>query len=275
MIKLIIISKDRACQLQCLLKSLELNAPKLYKIQINYKYSNDDFRIGYEKLQKEKFFLDIDWKLETNLRRDFISGIQTNKYKLFSMMTDDCIYYRKQNVIYEEIEDLLGDSTLHFSTRLGRNSVVQNYQTNQLVHVPNYEEVNGQFLRWRYKNINSYYNTAYFGAQDGDIWDSSFFYSVVASILFNGFRELESNLCQRRKEFEYRPYICSFRQSSVVNIPVNQSQGNLYSSEKYHISLEEFNNKYLDGYKINLEKTFENVQIVGAHQEILPILHKE
>ncbi len=53
MINAIIFSKDRALQLRLLLYSIEKNSPLTFKLNVIYKYSDDSFKEGYEKVKSE------------------------------------------------------------------------------------------------------------------------------------------------------------------------------------------------------------------------------
>ena len=52
MINAIIFSKDKACQLELLLKSIRRNTSNLFDIKVIYEASNSVFNQGYEKLKE-------------------------------------------------------------------------------------------------------------------------------------------------------------------------------------------------------------------------------
>ena len=56
MINAIIFSKDKACQLELLLKSIRRNTSNLFDIKVIYETSNGVFKQGYEKLKEETFY---------------------------------------------------------------------------------------------------------------------------------------------------------------------------------------------------------------------------
>ena len=64
MINTIIFSFDRACQLHLLLESIEKNAKNTFNINILYKFSNDEFKKGYELLKSK--FININFIEEKN-----------------------------------------------------------------------------------------------------------------------------------------------------------------------------------------------------------------
>jgi len=56
MINAIIFSKDKACQLELLLRSIRRNTSNLFDIKVIYEASNGVFNQGYEKLKEETFY---------------------------------------------------------------------------------------------------------------------------------------------------------------------------------------------------------------------------
>jgi hypothetical protein len=55
-IKLIIWSRDRACQLETLLTSIEEFAPDIFDIETIWSYSANSYLLGYNKLLKKNIF---------------------------------------------------------------------------------------------------------------------------------------------------------------------------------------------------------------------------
>ena len=58
MINAIILSKDKACQLDLLLTSIQRNSSNLFNVKVVYESSNNSFEQGYDKV-KEKFYTRI------------------------------------------------------------------------------------------------------------------------------------------------------------------------------------------------------------------------
>jgi hypothetical protein len=108
MINNIIFSKDRACQLDALLRSLEDHLRLNFNHIVIYTYTNDEFKKGYE--MAEKRHPNVKFVHETNLKKDILSCMVTLQ---ISFMVDDQIMYKESPLI-----KVLGDHTC-FSLRLG------------------------------------------------------------------------------------------------------------------------------------------------------------
>ena len=92
MINTIIFSYNRASQLRLLLESIEKHAKDVFKINIIYKFSRDDYKLGYEKLKNEQIIENINWVNETSFKEDVLS-LFNKDYKYTCFFTDDDIFY--------------------------------------------------------------------------------------------------------------------------------------------------------------------------------------
>jgi hypothetical protein len=136
-IPLIITSKDRAQQLQLLLRSLEMNADSLFEPIILWKASTQLFAHGYEKLIK-KYRRNITlpkpkFMEEYNFRKDYMEIVNHAYSSLICGAVDDDIFYRK----FEDVGDiykLLSDKSMFaYSLRLGMMVVRASGRGNRLV----------------------------------------------------------------------------------------------------------------------------------------------
>ena len=72
MITSVIFSKNRACQLDLLLRSIHENLPRFIETYVLYCATNDDFACGYEKLIKKFRYKCLLRRLNSiTLRNDF------------------------------------------------------------------------------------------------------------------------------------------------------------------------------------------------------------
>ena len=56
MINAIILSKDRACQLELLIRSISRKCKNLFNIKVIYEHSNYSFELGYNKLKEDLYY---------------------------------------------------------------------------------------------------------------------------------------------------------------------------------------------------------------------------
>ena len=264
-------SKDRGLQLEALLSSIEKNAPNLFTLHVQFTHSNEAYKAGYDKLIDEyaqRYSFPQIWVQEQNLVEDLKSAVKGAKTSLFGICCDDCLYYRRQNTTVEDIEDVLDGRTVCFSARLGLNTIVQNYQTGELCVIPPHIEkvyLNGcTFLRWKYTQMGYHNNWGYPYGQDGHIFRTDFLLNLLQTTEFSSLRELESKLCLGRHKYHRLPYMASFEFSSVFSNPINSSQPGLYFDQEAHISLEELNQRFLEGERIDIGK-MDLTEVRGCH----------
>src|SRR5687768_15316372 len=118
MIDLFIPSKDRASQLDLLIRSMSKNAP-VFRPLILWKGSDEEYRQGYKKLQEKRIYRPCMFLEETNLMGDFHEMLSESKNSLVCICTDDTVFYRKANLAKNDLELMFKDESLScFSFRL-------------------------------------------------------------------------------------------------------------------------------------------------------------
>lgn len=274
MIDLLIVSKDRACQLKLLLDSIARYATNTFKIRINYTSSGNDYEKAYDKLKSESDG-EVVWKREENLREDFIDTLKECDTGFVCISTDDTVLYQPLSGRMRDIKELLDNQTLCFSFRLGFNTIVQDYRDGRLQppltqwETPKIgKHYDGNFIRWPYTEYHQFNNYGYPIGMDFCMYRVEDILPITEELSFETFRTWEGVLAgDWRHRFHHKPLIASFRHSVAVNIPTNESQGGLYAGMKYPMSLDELNKKYLDGQTLDLD-AMDFSEIRGCHQEI-------
>lgn len=264
MINYLIYSKDRASQLDLLLRSIDKYATNINTI-ILYKTSNNDFQLGYNKLiaQCDKYHSAPTIIPESDFRRDTIELVKNHPCELFGLLTDDSIFYRDLRYTSNELFQLMLVNNCHsFSFRNGLNTKLQcHYQ-------PIYSElecshINNDIIMW---DTSRYSYGTDFGRPvsiDGNIFNYN-------------------NLLKTLTEFEWQcprtldgvntkylgPKMMAFNHSIVVNLPWNLTVGgNADNWGKYYsYSLVELNDRWLKGQKIDLD-SIDCSNIISSHQE--------
>ena len=270
-----IFSKDRACQLRLLLESFSVNCPNLFRPLVLFKASSPKFQAGYDLLSREKMCekLDVKWIPERKSLYDHFLQVLDyvhNRGDIFAIFTDDCVFYRKCDVPAVQIttEGML-DKVFCHSFRLGLNTQRQDYVRNtwQEPLRPSEIEYCPPFVRWQWKLRDKDTNYGYVSGQDGCTYRASDYLDLVKDWNFGTFRNLEGSLSNARRDQIKRPYLSSFAQSCVINIPTNSVQADpTLSGTKFHCDIETLNDKYLDGEVIDL-KAFDFSNVLGCHEE--------
>lgn len=281
MLTAIIFSKNRACQLDLLLRSIRKNLPIFDRILILYTYTSDDFKKGYEVL-RYKHYNTIYLLKQTDFKKNTIQLINDSS-EMVCFFVDDNIIYRKNDTKPKYIKHLFINIEDFgcFSFRLGFNTIVQNpysnpprtIQINQPIKQINFtvQDENTQHQKcdcsvyvWEWDKLPHIGNNFGYGfSVDGHIYSKD----VLLKSLDFDFDN--PNAFEGRFDTKNIPGImaCCSR-SSVVNNPLNLvGSSNNAAGKFYGHTLEELNDKFLDGKKISLESISKN-NIIGCHQEM-------
>jgi len=283
MITSIIFSKDRACQLDLLLSSIEKNFKDTDEMFVIYKYTDDLFKEAYDILI-ERFSKNsqIQFISESDFQQDTIDSCAKAKNKYIAFFVDDDVVYKPTN-IGALLEKVFLLDVACVSLRLGGNINVQDFYAffidKEKSVVPKKPRIHNlvagdnedsNLYIWNWASLYRHHtNFGYPFSVDGHIYPKEDILPIVQRYEYHTPNALEGRFTGSLK----RNMGC-LNTSSVVNIPLNlagSSQNR--AGEQFGMSLEELNNKYVGGFRISLEDMdFSN--IVSCHQE-LPITFKQ
>lgn len=255
---LIIWSKDRACQLDLLLRSIELNAADLFSdIKVIYKASNEAFTEGYFKIMEDHNYPALSLCNQGNIS---FNDVTVNLVGDCNDDTNVC-FSTDDNVIYRKVTGNIGRLNYGqcFSLRLGLNTIVQNHNIGQLQPPLNIYIHELDKLYWRPEWYHPHSNYGYPWALDMHIYNSYQVKRTLERFKFNNTNELESNLFKFRGEITE---LQSFEQSVCVNIPFTNISG-ITQSDNH--SLDKLNEEYLAGKRISLDY-ISRQPVQGCHQ---------
>lgn len=257
--QLIIFSKNRACQLNLLIESINLNADQLFdKITVLYK-AEDEYIDGYELLKTRT---NIDFVEEKNFRNDLLRIID-DEIKYITFLVDDAVFFEK---ITTPKETLLNwsDDFVCLSLRLGLNCVYS-HPANINYTIKDYNIFDNGLISFNHLEQNGDFN--YPLSTDGHIYMTNTLKNLLVSIDFTNPNTLEANL-QMFKSSIPNLMLC-FEQSKLISVPVNlvNTTFNNRNGLLYPISNKELNDKFLHNEIIDLESLdFSNIN--GPHKEI-------
>jgi hypothetical protein len=274
MITSIVFSKNRACQLDLLLSSIEKNFKDTDEIFVIYKHTDDLFQKAYDLLV-EKFSKNKQMKfvLESDFQEDTVRVCSEAKNNYLAFFVDDDIVYRDVS-INEFLDDAFTDNMSCISLRLGGNTLVQDCYTGQPCIIPDMHNViekdSDVLFVWNWISLGGRHtNFGYPFSVDGHVYPKEDIIPIIQQYEYDTPNAFEG----RFDKNWLKPDMCCLKTSSVVNTPLNlvgSSQNR--AGEQFGISLEELNNNYMEGFRISLEDMdFSN--ITGCHQE-LPITFK-
>lgn len=254
MIDFIIYSRKRPMQLYALLESLPINIIPKIIVKTDPEYS-----VGYN-LVWEKFGGMIGKVIEeTNFREDTLNAIGSNHT---AICTDDCMFFRKPEEI-PNIPPIEDNST--FSFRYGFNTTLQNHVTNEYQPSLNLYTDHDYYIEWMCQNYQYPLNYAYPIALDGHVFTSKKLRSLCERVQFNNSNELEGRLQAFCREV---PLIKSHKLSSLVCIPCNNLSNYTKAGHFHSYTVEHLNELFIAGKRINIDKTFANINVIGSHQEV-------
>lgn len=238
----IIFSKDRACQLDALLRSMQRYAPSLLPARVIYLCSSARYREGYARLGPMRSVAVLAGQ-DASLRGDLLAALSTRN-SLTALLVDDAVFYRKLD--YARAANILPGEV--FAPRLGLNccycyTVDQPQSPGEL-----------DFLR--------------VGSLDGHIYHTRDLRELIDQCAFTTPNQFEDALDALARERQLKLHWAAH--SCLVNIPHNRVGE--YDTRHAGGSAEELNDRFLAGERINLD-AMDFSSVIGPHQEIAYAFH--
>lgn len=259
-INIIVFSKDRALQLELFLRSFNtfVKNPLDYKVSVLYTYSTPSFKLGYDWLIREKS-ANVNFVKEENFKKDTIYLIDPSK--LYTVFFVDDIVFKEPFEFYDDKMNMFinNQSIACLSLRL-HPYLVYCYAESRNMKQPTFDRNN--IFNWT-KETGDY---GYPMSQDGHIFRTHQIQQMHEYLEYHAPNTLEGKLHLQRKKMP--PLMICYDKSKIINNPINRVQ---FASINRcgNISAESLNDKFLDGYLIDL-KPFIGFDNVAVHTEITP-----
>lgn len=230
----LIFSKNRACQLDLLLRSLRL---KVKKKNLRVLYTCDpQYKAAYDKVMK--LYPNVEFILEEDFQRQVISSI-TDKYLLF--LTDDEIMI---DSFSEDCPEFLkfqaNEDIICLNLRMAHN-YDYDFLKDKQVPIPQFDDG-----MWKWKNYR--HDWGYPMSVGSHIFRKKDILPILKTIEFTGPHMLERYMRGRLD----KPLMIGFKKAKIVQIPVNRVASNIQRSSKF-IPASFLNDKFMDGYIIDLK----------------------
>lgn len=259
MLNIIIFSKDRPMQLELFLRSMKFYFKEFnsYIINILYKYSNDEFKNGYEKLFKIHNDENIKYIKETQNFKSHVLLLlnKDNPYSVF--FVDDIVFKNKLTLNSKEFKLFtLKNEILTLSLRLHPN-LTYCYPAGIKMETPHFENN----LSFKWLGLKGDYG--YPMSLDGHFFRTIDILSISKIINFTNPNSFESMLSAY--PLNRLKMIC-YEESIIVNNPINKVQ-NYNNNVHGDVSAQFLNEKFLEGYIIDLED-FKGLKNISCHQEV-------
>lgn len=262
-ISAILPSKDRACQLELLLRSIHVNCPHdlFNNIFVLYKASNNDFEKAYQILQdkiEEIFSNDtiVQFCPEHNFMDDFrfTLGCICQDDEFVCGLVDDLVIYSPIKISKEELQSGFDDDVLCYSLRLGYNTIVQNYADGSLQRPLQAEKISENIIKWNWKNRFAMENYGYPISLDGHIYRSIELLHLSTIKPFTCLRQWEGELATQVRHLTTRNSMLASPSSSLISIANNCVQNPpMIAGLHYPFDPAVLNKMFLDGFIIDLK----------------------
>jgi hypothetical protein len=226
-----IFSKDRACQLDLLLRSIR-DLTDIGLVNVIYTASNAGYLDGYEKLIGMRYH--ATYINEVNFKPDVIGSINEGDNKIM-FLTDDAVFKSEFNIDSASFDN---PKLACVSLMLGAN-ITWAYEEERAVTQPTIPE-----WEWQGKDIDFNYPMSVIG----HIWRTSDVYPKIVNGSYDKAYNIESSL---RDNPIQRSLMRCFEESKVVHIANNVVSpiGNKSGGQ----SVSDLNDKYLNNQRIKWE----------------------
>lgn len=265
MLNIIIFSKDRAAQLDLLIRSLKLNFKEFNNsnITVLYNFSNNEYLKSYKIIENNnEFEIPIKFVPDNfygSFKESLMKIIDSNN-ELTMFLVDDIIFKAPFSLNDKEIEYVKNNQEIiAHSLRLWKG-IDHCYATNSPNSIPKF--VKGCI--WNWTNAEGDWN--YPMSVDGNIYRTNFIFDKINNINFKNPNQLEAGLsatAERSKSY----LSCYVDESKLLNIPANIVQQTYANRHGNIVSVEELNDCFLNSQRLSYQHVL-NYQNNTVHVEI-------
>jgi glycosyltransferase involved in cell wall biosynthesis len=263
MINIVVFSKNRACQLELLLRSMKLFFDEwaLVKTSILYTYTSEKFKKGYEQTMKTHPEFSYVLEQPGNFRNHVISLIDPNNQGTM-FFVDDQVFKNNFCLKSEPVRRLLSNPNLACLSLRMDPGMDYCYPEKRSTPPPQLTEN----LEWFWPGLPG--DWGYPHSVDSHLYRTDDILPLIKELDYSNPNTFEGALAGRPPY--NRPYMVCYEESKVMNIPVNKVQ-TANGNHCGNIPAEYLNDQYLESKRISLSNIayFKNT---APHQEITYIL---
>lgn len=258
MINTIIFSKDRACQLDLLLRSIKkyFRDWQNHKWNVLYTYTSEDFGRAYNLLISRH--PEFAFYKEKSFRTDLLSLLDDScSYFMFGV--DDAVFINEFNIESEEFKDFEASSDILSLQLRMYPGITYCYTTDNSAPVPKFLE---NKIKWSWKGCSSdCWN--YSVSMDFALFRTADICPIIRLLDFASVNWLEAILSSIPW---YRSCNLGFEKAIIFNNPINKVQST-NNNRCANICSNYLNEHYLNDELIKLEP-FDGILTVSTHQEV-------
>lgn len=231
----LIFSKNRACQLDLLLRSLRL---KVKKKNLRVLYTCDpEYKAAYDKVMK--LYPNVEFILEEDFRRQVINSI-TDEYLLF-LVDDDVMIDSYSEDCPEFLKLQANEDIICLNLRMARN-YDYDFLKDKQVPIPQFDDG-----MWKWKNYR--HDWGYPMSASSHIFRKKDILPILETLEFGGNPIILERSMRGRLD---KPLMIGFEKAKFVNILVNRVASNIQRTGKF-IPASFLNDKFMAGFIIDLD----------------------
>lgn len=243
---IIIYTKDRACQLDLLLRSIKDNFLNVGKVWLLEDWSNDEYKAGYDKIKKLDYGLDIVYKRQNrSIFYDVLKQVSKDSITKFILpLCDDDVFIRRTDI--NDITSYVNNDVIGINLRFSSNLTVS-YGKWGVLEMPKLLPA-GEYLKWDWTTYKIHSRWGYPYLAGGLIYKTNFLRDMISEITFDLPNSFEGAMMSNRYKWK-KNFIVGFKHSSIVNISVNRIQNDVPNRAGRDISYpqSELNSIFLSG----------------------------
>jgi hypothetical protein len=241
---IVIFSKDRACQLDSLLRSIRDNGRgPCTGITVLYRATTAAFAAGYDVCMRRDIIDNVEWRQEKIFQddvRDIVGRMDDDSLVMF--LVDDTIMFRP--CVLGKVIDAFTEKHLFVSVRTSRT-----YPSDTQ---PEFLKT-GEFLEWKWNYSRRKWVTwNYPFSVDGNIFHACHMKKVVKKVVFSAPNSFEGRMHTYRHAWWIKriSLALALPEAAVFNNPLNRVQS---EGETWHenIAAEYLNDRYLSWMQID------------------------
>lgn len=276
MVSLIITSKDRAMQLDLLLRSADKFCGDLFtETIVIYNASTPKFQEGYDKIQR--LWPSVNLVQESNFEPAYRKAIDESLHPILCILCDDCIFYKNVAVLNNQIiPAILREDVFSFILGIGGDSRYSG-TTGVWYKMPEFKK-DGSILTWEWKTADrgEFQCPFMFAA---NFYKREDYVSCLNEVQFTSPSSLESDLqytWQHRRKSEITDLCACLPCQTLVHSLNNRVQDEFKNpaGDKFPFTSEELNSAYLSGKVVDLD-ALDFSEVNGLHTEIDLIFKEE
>jgi len=261
----IVFSKDRAMQLDCILRSFFKHCLDSSSVDMNVLYTASDLAHESQYKSLKEDYPSVVFVREKDFRKDLLSMLRSSDYTLF--LVDDNIFVKDFTVSDTVSALYANENSIGFSLRLGRNTRYC-YMLDRIQRLPDFQRASGDILVYQW--VGADHDFGYPLEVSSSVYRTSDMTALLEKIDFRNPNTLELAMDSSKGLFSARrKELLCFEQSVAFCNPVNTVQKmwkNRSGTDSGH-SLETLAEMFDKGLRINVEK-FDGFVPNACHQEV-------